>query len=376
VDCDYLIRFLRPYEDYCCARGVALHGVDFDEEWVRHLYEVLTAFDPDMPPELQQALIDIGDLAGEHGHEQIVNVAKEKQLDLFSKIPEVNAGELAFKIYLEHRDVFEVGHARVQTQEARSFVEFFAKNDRPLDGYMTKAKKALLSNRIGQWCASRNRSAFCHVVVTETDDEVSFLMMHGRPPTTHGVIKAETRSRVSYIREKQDLAVFHKNTGKLAIDAQFPVEQDFYRQVFGQVFFGDAEHFDVRAVYTGRPLVEEGSASLSADGIPGLTHVALREIKVVSQTRKRNRAHVGDDNLAKRIDSPWGRAIFEMGEVRYMKMALTLVSQRRPLLVQIIIPNQLKYDRRMGANIVREFLLVRGFMLLPAQRTMKAANDQ
>jgi hypothetical protein len=189
------------------------------------------------------------------------------------------------------------------------------------------------------------------------------------------VIKAESRSRLSYIREKQDLAVFHKNTGKLAIDAQFPVEQDFYRQVLGQVFFGDAEHFAVRAVYTGQPLVEEGSASLSADGIPGLTHVVLKEVKVVSPTQKRERIQIGSDNLAKRIDSPWGRAIFEMGEVRYMRMALTIVSQRRPLVMQIITPNQLKYDRRVGADIVREFLLARGFMTLPAHRPMKAANE-
>jgi hypothetical protein len=47
------------------------------------------------------------------------------------------------------------------------------------------------------------------------------------PPRTHGVIEDdESRSRVSYVADKQDLIIFTKSTGRLAVNAQFQIEHD------------------------------------------------------------------------------------------------------------------------------------------------------
>ena len=59
VSPELLVRFLRPFEDYLTARQVTLDGAKHDHAWVGALHEVLITVDPEMPGDLQQALLDV-----------------------------------------------------------------------------------------------------------------------------------------------------------------------------------------------------------------------------------------------------------------------------------------------------------------------------
>ena len=236
---ELLIRFLRPFEDYLTSRGVALDGVACATEWIATLHAVLNAVDPEIPGELQQGLLDVADLTTESAHEHVLSIAKSQQLGLFTVNARTTPEDLAFEVYLDHRDVFRSAHARVQSTEARRFVEFFAKDASPLAGQDSVAKRALLARAIGGWFRDRNRTAFCDVRVSEAGDEVSFVIIHGRPPRNHGAIESDDRrSRVTYVPDKHDILVFDRRTGRLAVNAQFFGEQDFYRRVRPWGFWG------------------------------------------------------------------------------------------------------------------------------------------
>ena len=249
VSPELLVRFLRPFEDYLAGREVALDGVAHDHAWIGALHETLITFDAAMPGALQQALLDVADLASDQGHELALELAGERQLTLFAPGSEVSAEDLAFKLFLEHSELFAASHARVLSQEARRFVEFFPKAHRPLEQHGSEARRVLVVSQLRRWFARRNRSEYVDLRVTETDAEVTFLIIHGRTPRNLSVItSAFSRDRVSLVPDKQDTVVFDKATGRLSVNAQYPAEHDFYRQVLGRVFFDRDDHFEPRAV--------------------------------------------------------------------------------------------------------------------------------
>jgi hypothetical protein len=365
---ELLVRFLRPFEDHLTSRGVALDGVACDAEWIASLHAVLNAVDPEMPAELQQGLLDVADLATDSAHEHVLSIARSQQLGLFTVSARTTPEDLAFEVYLDHRDLFRSAHARTQSTEARRFVEFFAKDATPLVSHDSAARHALLARAAGTWFRDRNRTAFCDVRVSVVGDEVSFVVIHGRPPRNHGAIESDDRrTRVTYVPDKHDILVFDRRTGRLAVNAQFFGEQDFYRRVLGRVFWDDEDHFVAQPVYTGEPLVDEGAAALQPLGIPGLAAVALREMKVAVPADVNGgviawKAH----DLGPLLASPLGRLVLRYGEVVQFQLSLVLTGRPRPVRVDVQVPNHLSFDRRVGGDIVREYLLESGFMRMPA----------
>ena len=284
VQPELLRRFLRPFAAYLGGRGVVLDGAPFDDAGLELLHRTLNSVDPAMPTDLQQGLLDIADLTSESAHEQVLSIAHQQQLSLFTLNARTTPEDLAFAIYLDHRDLFRTAHARAQSSEVRRFVELVGKDTAPPGSLGSGGRRALLAKRLGNWFRERNRTAFCDVRVVDTADEVRFLVIHGRPPRSHGAIESDDRrGRVSYVPDKHDLLVFDRRTGGLAIHAQFPREQEFYRRALGAVYWNDEDHFAMAPLFSGQPLSELGSAAVAPLGVPGVAAVALRAITVSSE---------------------------------------------------------------------------------------------
>ena len=371
---EYLLSFLRPFAGYLGGKDVVLDGVALDHDWIGHLHAVLCAVDPEMPSKLQQALLDIAGLAGDQAHEQILELAGERQLSLFHPGGELCAEDLAFKLYLEHGDLFAASHARVQSKGARRFVEFFACDDAPLDEALSEAKRVLLTDQLGRWFGTRNCTDYSEVRVSEQDGEVTFLVIHGRTPRSCSVITADgARGRTSFVPDSQDTLVYDKGTCRLSVNARWPAEQDFYRQAVGHVFFGDSDHFAAHEIYTGAPIAEEGAQSLSPAGIHRLDEVVLQRIEVRDGSTPPQVLLWRGADLGAELGSETARAFLDGREITYLKLGMRLRGRRRRVPVEITPPNKLTYDRRIGDGVVREFLLVRGFMKLPARDELPAA---
>ena len=88
-----LVRFFEPYADYLCARNIVLDEQQVDREWVRRLHELLNSVDDEMPADLQQAIIDVADIASEQGHEQMLATLRQRQLSMFGTPTRLTAPE-------------------------------------------------------------------------------------------------------------------------------------------------------------------------------------------------------------------------------------------------------------------------------------------
>jgi hypothetical protein len=354
---------------------VAYHGVAITVDravGVAGFYEALGQVDSSVPSALKQALVAIGDLANDGGHDHVLATARAHGVDLAADLTErqLNPSELAFAVYLDHRTIFEAAHLRVESSGVRRFVDFRGGGAR-LDLQLAMARRGQLADELGAWFAARNRTSFCDVRVCDGADEISLLVIHGRPPRAQGVIDGSGAGRelLAYVPDKQDLIIFRKVTGVLSVNAQFPAEQDYYRRAFGRVFFGDEGRFAATEVYTGAPVVECGALALSAQGIPRLSRVRLREARIEMAGPDGLFFVVGTKNdLGPRVDAPYFRCYLENGRVSYLKLAFDIAGRRRPLMVTIAPPNRLVFDRRVAADadVVHEFLLTRGFALVDA----------
>ncbi|MFH0903369.1 MAG: hypothetical protein V2A73_22300 [Pseudomonadota bacterium] len=371
VSPDYLVRFLRLYQDYLGTKDVLLDDVEVNERWIGHLYGVLTACDPAMPAGLQQALLDVAELASDDAHEQLLELAGERQLSLFrtDDCQRLSPYDLAFKVYLEQRDLFGAAHARALVREARRFVEFLAPRPGCLKGAISEGKRAILCSRLGRWFAERNCTSFCDVRIDERCGEVTFLVIHGRAPRSTSIIQNESeRSRLSFVPDGQDTVIFDTATGRLSVEARWPVEQDVYRRLVGEVFFDDGTHFATHELYSGEPLVEDGREALSVSGIPGLVGVTLKKVEVHPPLDQSERFVWSGVDLGSKLGTEEARFVLAGRVVSYLKLSLALRGHPRQIPVEIRPPNKVTYDRRVGEVVVREFLLARRFMRLPDVR--------
>ena len=370
---ELLTRFLRPFEDYLASRDISLTGSG-DLAWVGRLHQVLSTVDTEAPADLQQGLLDIAELTtNDDAHESVLTAARDHQLGLFAVNPTTTPEDLAFEVYLDHREVFRSAHARVQTADVKRFVEFPAKDDTQLVGPVSASKQLQLSRMLGGWFRQRNRTAFCDVRVFESKDEISIVVIHGRPPRNQGAIQSDDlRTRVTFVPDKHDVIVYDRRRNTLGVNAQFLGEQDYYRRAIGEVLWNNPEHFVAKPVLSGQPLEEQGSAVLDPHGVPGLQEVILREVRLVSQGKDNAVASFKGQDLRPFLDSPFGRLALEFGKVDHFKLSLVLTGRPRPLQVEVHVPNDLSFDRQVCSDIVHEYLLEAGFMQMPTAQQQAA----
>ncbi len=361
-----LVRFLRPYEGYLAARGLSLDGVTHDLAWVGALHHVMSVVDATTPGALVQAFLDVAELASDEGHEAALNLAGERQLNLFAGQRGASAEDLAFRLYLEHRDVFTSTQARVQSQEARRFVDFHPEVHRPLLEPGSAAKRMMLQDQLSRWFEGRNRSDYVEVRQSESDEEISFVIIHGQPPRSLSVITSPSRrDRMSLLPDKQDTVVFDKATGRLSINAQYAAEHDFYRAVLGRVYFGSDGHFAAGAALDCGVLLDDPNGALSVEGLPALASVVLREVVLEAVDSPRDKLVWSAPDLGELFLGELVQLMTRDRVVRRAKLALTPVGEAKPKLVELAPPNKLTYDRRTHDAVVREFLFTRGFLRHP-----------
>jgi len=87
----------------------------------------------------------------------------------------------------------------------------------------------------------------------------------------------------------------------------------------------------------------------------------LRHIQVESEAQSHSIDWHGRD-LGELLDTPFGRMLRREGDVTAFQLDLLLYGHRRPLAVNVRVPNRVKFDRRRGTDVVEEYLKEAGFM--------------
>lgn len=359
-----LVTFLRPYEMWCAQIGVDLDR-PFDEVALRRLHHASWSEEIDRPDALNVALVDLGDIAGVWGAEATVHAAvnewREGRLE-----PAANPIELAFREYLQRSaELFGTIAQRVHGRAAQRLVEFTAHRDLPLEAHRDAASMRRFESELGRWFEARGRTSFCKVDVDESSNEVQFRIVRGMIPRfQETIVDGRKLDRIEFVPARPDLLVFDKRTSILAVNAQLATEHDCYRRVFGRVCFDDEDHFRVQEIYSGEPLFRDLEQALSPDGFPAIAGVVLREVRIASK-RGRVRGSLCGDDIGDHLAAFLSGELFSAADIRFVKLAIYLRARTRPTLVELTPPNRCKLDRRIGEDLVRDYLLARGFLRLP-----------
>lgn len=362
-----LREFLAPYSSWCRHAGVRIDR-PLTEATLRRLHHALWSEDVHRPDALCQALVDLGDLAGEWGYETTVRAALETWRT--GKLePSRNPVELAFREYLLRKDHELESLARhVHGKGVPRLVEYAPREARPLERHRSAKYLDRFKSVVGDWFDERGRTGFSDVLSDESSREVQLRVTRGMIPRTQPIVVDEERvERIDFVPARPDLLIFDKRTCILSINAQLAVEHDGYRRMFGRVFFDSPDHFAVNELYTGGPLMLDPAAALTTEGFPQIRDVALREVRFAASPKIDRARFVGS-----RLNDTVGGIVETMGtltggapDVCYMKLALHLSARKRPTIVEIHTPNRCKVDRRFAGDVVRELLLARGFLRLP-----------
>ncbi len=358
-----LLEFLHPFASWCAEVGVGLDA-PLDREAITTLHRAFSSPDVARPPELEDALVDLGGLAGRWGMAEEVQRAVAARNGGACDV--TNSVELAFREYIERREQFFSIAERVNGRQIQRLVEFCPASPKALVGHDEPERRERLELDAGRFFGARNRTRFCECRVVESSSDIQFEIVRGSIPRRHRTVIDEQRiEAIDFVPARSDFVIFDKRTRMLAVHAQQSAEHDYYRRLFGRIYFGTEDHFRIEEVFTGEPLAIRGEDALSTHGFPHLDRIELRELRV--QARAGYELTARGSNVRDALPVIFGDdGDLSGADVQLVKLAIYVRMRRRPILVAIKPPNWCSLDRRIGEDLVRAFLVARGFLRLPA----------
>jgi hypothetical protein len=272
----FIAPLLKPYGDYFASLGLDVTALRNDDKTDRRLHEILTRSDEDTPRTLLQKLYELDDLADEAGHDRLIEEAGKRNLSLDGIVGEnLSPGEFAIAVHAVHPYLLRCCHDRLVTRKVKNFVEYQSRSHERLRLESAQSKIRRLERLMAPWFAAHDREEICEIALFEEQGEFKFSVAHGPPfhvePTYD---KNKLRSRTGLRPQKQDSVVYDTRTGILRVNGQSHHEKELYRRTFGDVLFGDPEHFPAGDLYTLAPLKTVTSLATSV----GIDSARLTEV--------------------------------------------------------------------------------------------------
>lgn len=242
---------------------------------------VLLHPDDGYPDDLADALHHIAELADGDG----VDMLQEEMgddLDLSKLGDEPSPADIALHAWLIDRSAVEVVLGRQFLDKPKSFTAYLGPDVRgPRLPKLNDAALQPLLRSLKAWYLQKKGSDFVRVVPYERGDATWFLVRHAMPPRREAVVKDGKPTSTVERPEKHDIVVYTAERDELAIHASTKGEEKLYCEAFGLHLFRDGRSFTDTGKYTLKPLIEEGTDSLSVEDVDGIDSVVLVKIQVV-----------------------------------------------------------------------------------------------
>ena len=322
--------------------------------------DILDALHNDpLSDELLQALETIDDLGTPAGRETIAAQLNDRQIPAGVLPQNLGPRELALCLFVAQRsngalaEVFSRAHVQLQEGHYRRFNDFTGKKPATIRNPQGKLKA--LEQAILEHCQAEDLGG--HVQVRLFDDDEGtcrFQIMrshHTRTPLAV-VPGATSRAKIQYRPVHADLVRYEPGLGRLRITARAASIVEFYRRVFGRVFFGDAEFFGGQ-VCSLAILQERGRAALKGHGVYGVGRVWMTECIWERGDRERLHIHAADCfETIERLGLPLAE-----GELVQAKFKMEIVGKSaRPLTVTVRVPSRIDVTQARHEFLANEVL--------------------
>ncbi|MDP8239967.1 MAG: hypothetical protein P9X24_12825 [Candidatus Hatepunaea meridiana] len=279
IQLKHLIQLLKPNEDYLSGRGLSLSAdrhEDFDYELLANIL-----IDPDgqIPMDLLNALYFVHEMSHEDGMDDLIQGVQESGLVISSE-DDSSPADIAVQVWLQDSNLLERKHAEQSMQKKRSF-EYFLAEETSLKTTpsLDTPTIAILEKNLEEWFLANKRGRGTKVFAFDREDEVRFLVRHGRPFRREGSIVDGQSSSIFFRPENHDVLVYDKALGELRMNAENKRIKKIYLEFFGKYLFGNKNHFPGANKYTLEPLRIDGRSSLVCSDIPGLEWIRLKEVQ-------------------------------------------------------------------------------------------------
>jgi hypothetical protein len=355
----YMAGLLRPHADYFSARGLEVGHLGNDNGCDRKLLEAFTTADGDFPPKLLNDLYVLDDLAGEDGRNCLLDEAENQGVALEGIVGgELSDGDFAIAVHLAYPCVTTVCHDKLQSRKTKNFEEYQGRVLCELTLSLAKEKVSALQAAMSSWFAAKDRTCACEIYVYEEPPTIKFQITHGNLFRVQPVLDGElTRSRTGLRPQKHDVVFYNANTGVLKVHAQTLGERNLYRRAFGEVLFGDTEHFPEGDLYTLEPL-RKGKPALAP--VPGIEWARLTEVSITVEDEsgfaQHSRAYDLLDAAARH-----GQPNLQQGRLVRAAMMVKYKSGGRPRKLELRPPRVAVFDRDRDGDFTEHFLRANGF---------------
>ena len=361
-----LVRFLSPYCDYLLRRGMSFGQAPLDYE---KLASILMSPDEGLPNEMVTALFMVDAVADEDAMERLVETAQKRAV-ILDVGDDPTPADVAVALWLAAPALLEEGQAEIAVHRVKRF-EYYSGALRRCRDFpdFSQAKLDEIALRLKVFFADRKKSATARVFPFQSRDKLHLAIRHGSAMRREGSVTDDGKSSTAVFRpEIHDVLAYDRGMDVLGLKAGSMAERAIYRDVIGDVLFGDSTYFDTPFNITLAPLSERGPEVLNCEDVPGMASVKLVEIcRVIGGAYRQRQINQATDLFAA-IGDDWHTRLRSsmLASVKF-EVRLGEGPAKRCRKVTLAKPNYAKFDRDDEAEIIELWLRRRGFLPEPAE---------
>jgi hypothetical protein len=290
-------------------------------------------------------------------HDAVSNKSYSTVLD-----DQASVGDLALLLWLNEPHILEQLQTKFSHNVPRSFIYFYGQTlDKEKAFSLTREKKERLTIMLNRIFQQKRRGRTIKIMVFEESDEFCFMLRKGEPMTRDSAISSEGESETVYYRpERFDIAVVRPVISEIRLNicgkAAWMVEN--YRTQFGEILYGDPEYFYGVAVFTLKPLLEQGRAALSCREISGLASIRMIQCKILMPNE--NKLTIQGKNAIE-VLKKIRKSFLSTGQIVSAKFRVKFSKSRHTRIVTIREGNQAEFKFDDDGRLIELWLALRGF---------------
>ncbi len=358
-----LMQLLGRHADYFKARGVDFGAFNGHGPHYEAIVGVLVSPDAMTPSALIDDLYYVDEMATKEGMDSLLTGLAEqgRALELGD---EPSPADVAVRVRLLAPELLERKHAECFLVQKRRSFEYFQSRGGAVWRFVVPQAPAIAAfeAELGRWLALMKRGSDCKLFVFQRPDGVWLLVRHGDPRKREGTLERGVSGSVHYRPERYDVLRYSEEYGELAVNAEGNRKLiEHYRELVGELLFGDRKRFPTAQKYTLDPLQALGEESVVCSDIDGIDWITLKEVKIYwggkqGETETRS----ATDLFAALRDR--GRALPENARIVKATFIVKFANTRTPRSVTVTHGNKATFTRDDDAALVEQWLSLRGFV--------------